>query len=230
MKKSIKNDELEIIVDDRESHNIRTNAVFLSKDPQFKFDISFQRLKVGDMVCKSKTLIGTSCIEIKRVTENTNDFIDSVLDGRVFEQAMNMKKNYDNCVFILVGDMYKIFRKSKFNVMSFYGSLGALETKYGCSIFQVPDEFGAVALAFYIFKHSNLQARITPIKPIQITKEEREISSLCCIEGIGRTIAKEVLMRYSIGQVAKIKDYKKFLEIPRMGEKRAKAIVEFFND
>ncbi|MBU4312723.1 MAG: hypothetical protein KJ706_08405 [Candidatus Omnitrophica bacterium] len=57
-------------------------------------DITVKNLKVGDYIINDE-------IVIERKT--TQDFAQSIIDGRLFKQAKNMKKTYDLCLFIIEG-------------------------------------------------------------------------------------------------------------------------------
>jgi len=221
---------LEIVVDDRESEEIKNAIEFIINDPQFKhFKITSERLKTCDLILRTKTRIGTVGIEFKR----GDDFVDSFLDGRYPNQVIQMKnqEHLDNLIFILVGDIKEVFSKRNINPSAYYGGVGALCTKYGCSVLNVPDDFSAVMQSFYIFKHSNLVPRITPKMNIKINTQERQIASISCIEGIGNGLAIKVLEEFTIGVLASIKDPKIIADrVDGIGIKKAQNIIDFFHN
>jgi ERCC4-type nuclease len=102
--------------------------------------------------------------------------------------------------------------------------------RYKGNIISVPTEEMGALLCFYIFKHSDLKANMKIKHKLKINKQDRQISAIRCIKGIGKSLAIELLKRYSISKISSIKDYKKFMEIDGIGEKKAKDIVLFFHN
>lgn len=224
-----KKEILEIHIDDRESKEIKHAVYFFSKDPNFKhFKFRIVRLKHCDMILKTKTRIGTVGIEIKRGF----DFPSSVMDGRFPGQIIKVKEEseIDNLIFILVGDVKDTLKDSKFNPNAYYGTLGAICTKYQCSVLVVPDDNAAVLQAFYCFKHADLIPSLGLRMNLIISREERQIAAITCIQGIGRELAIRILIKYPISKLAQIKDPKILMEIKGVGEGKAKKIINFFHN
>ena len=54
-------------------------------------------LKVGDFICSERV-----CVERK----TGDDFISSIVDGRLFEQAEELKENFAKPIILVEGDYY----------------------------------------------------------------------------------------------------------------------------
>ena len=94
-------------------------------------DIEFKRvyLKVGDY--KFKNII----IERKTI----DDFIHSILDGRMESQVEKMKKSGKKCFIIIVGSLKD--RKSDIHENCILGKVVSLVVKHDMKILWVEDEF-----------------------------------------------------------------------------------------
>jgi ERCC4-type nuclease len=154
------------------------------------------------------------------------------MDSRHPNQIINMRKSgfLDIFIFIFVGNIYDVFKDRKFTVPAYYGAVASLQTKYGCSINVVPDDFHAVLLSFYIFKHSDLTPRTSPILSVKVNKQQRQMAFLSCIRGVTVKSAEKVLIEYTIPQLCLIEDPDVLIE--KIGIKRAVAnsIVRFFQN
>ena len=221
--------ELEIVLDDRESNEIKEAAQFYVKSHQFShFILKIERLPVCDIICRTKTKIGKTGIEIKR----GGDFIDSIIDGRYPNQIINMHKSgfLDNLIFIFIGNIEEVFKGRRFDVPAYYGAVASLQTKYSVSVNIVPDDFHAVLLSFYIFKHSDLTPRIMPILRVKVDIQQRQMAFLSCIKGVTEKSAEKVLIEFTVPQLCLIKDPVILIEKTGIRKAAANAIINFFYD
>lgn len=106
---------MKVLVDNRETKNR------IKKSQKIFNEVEVKRLKEGDYVCKN------TAIELK----TTDDFIASIMDRRVFNQAIRMNNKFDNTYIIVYGNVYEsIKRKQKytkfFTINSYIGGLASL--------------------------------------------------------------------------------------------------------
>lgn len=231
-------EKIEILIDDREPKNLYNYANFWIKNKNFShFTIKKERIDTSDILCK-KSNIG---IELKRY--NTLDAKESLVDGRFPNQIIKMKKsNIKNRVYIFIGKidyMFDLIKKYSYRsmnqlIMSYYGAIASIQTKYNCNINVVPNDKHAILLAFFIIKHSLLKPRedmIIQTPTNLITEKSRKIASLCCLEGVGEVSAKKILEKYnySINIIKNIKDIEKLKKETRIRKNSAKNIINYFN-
>lgn len=216
--------KFKVIIDDRESKRIK---LFLLSAPNFNFKIYVKRLDVGDLIFTNtkESKIGTTVIEIKEI----NDFVRSISDHSVFIQAKNMKENFDNSIIMTYNSYYSI--KSSININSVNGAIASLFSKYGCSIIHTRDINSLVYTSLSILKKATEDVKLkSPMKKLRVSKEEREIAMLSCIEGIGRSVAISLLENYTIGELALIDDWKVLTNIYGVGKSKAKSVVNMFGN
>ena len=115
---------MDIIIDYHE-HKRVDNAVkyYESKND----NVSVARLSTGDFVFDGKV-----AFEYKTIS----DFISSIQDGRVFDEAIRQSQKYDYHFVIIEGtdkvrknELYKLYKLNvKFNMKQYYGAIARLNT------------------------------------------------------------------------------------------------------
>lgn len=156
-------------------------------------------LEIGDIVD------GGLCIERKEIS----DFISSILDRRVFNQAINMNKNYPNhCIILVVGDLNRIQDKiffskkawGKFNVNMnmIRGAVASLYMKY-----HVPVLFCSTKAHFLDIVNRLIEKNKEGDKDLVVfdtvmgkQKANPKLQVLLNVEGIGEVKAKKILEYY----------------------------------
>lgn len=121
LSKSESSGDVTIIIDHRES---RSKIVrFLAVKPEVNVDS--QQLEVGDYVLSSR--IG---VERKEV----DDFLNSMLNGRLFVQMKNLRESYARPVLILEGE--GLLERRNINHNAIFGALSSIVVDYGIAVFQ----------------------------------------------------------------------------------------------
>ena len=173
--------EAKILVDDRE-HDLITTYIRLN------LPINVQRLEVGDLS------FGQAVVERKQA----NDFIGSIVDGRLVTQIHNMQKNYAKSCIVVHGTFDS---DSKINENAVLGMLASICARTN------------VNLVF--FKHLNLDKELQDVavfshKFLLKANEDKEFASpsiikpktslelrfLAQIEGISLVLAQRLLAKF----------------------------------
>lgn len=109
---------MNIQIDSREKNRIKTATEYYKKQG---CDIQTTELEIGDYLFDNKV-----CFEFKTIP----DFITSIQDGRVFNQAINMAENYDYHYIVIQGDEYtrakSIAMTKHYRPITYYQYLGAI--------------------------------------------------------------------------------------------------------
>jgi ERCC4-related helicase len=113
----VRSDVVQIIADTRE-----TASSVLAALNDLGVGVKFEQLGVADYIVSDQV-----CIERK----STSDFASSILDGRLFEQALNMRRTYRRPILIIEGE--NIYASS-LNPESIRGALISLAVDYGIPI------------------------------------------------------------------------------------------------
>lgn len=180
---------MKILVDNREPQDIIDDA----KECFGK--IKVKQLLSGDLVC------GDIAIERKTIF----DFVNSVISGRVFDQADLMSKIFKRGYVIIIGTLKHFFKVSKaqgrethFTDDNFLGAVESIMRKKNIKCFQVNTKKQFFTLAKKIFKKANKKkSPLDNIKRIKPKSEDVFVSQIACVDGIG------VKKAYNISQVFK---------------------------
>lgn len=157
--------------------------------PQAEVD----NLEIGDIVC------GTVCIERKA----PEDFLSSIKDHRLFNQALNMKQNYEHSIIIVESDLSRLsnliyFSKYKMDIAQVRGAVASLYVKYKVPVLLASTRQHFVELVNLLITKS--QEELNPIvftpSPIKKTKENAKLQVLLQIPGIGISKAEKFLNYY----------------------------------
>lgn len=215
---------MEIIIDSRELKKILSLLRIFNEQYNFGFTIKMEKLELGDYICKDeKSLVGSIGIERK----SADDFVDSVMNGNLFAQIIDMSNAFDLVVVIIVGDITKV--RSKIHENSKWGAVAATITKYGASLFMCPDNETFAYTILNIFKKCQTTVDLSKIRRPKISKMGREIGAISCAEGIGGKVAKLFLKHYRIRDLANIDDPKLIADkIKSIGTKRATNVINLF--
>ncbi len=189
-------------------------AKILASDDEILLETS--KLDLGDYSV-SKDLL----VERKTVS----DFVNSLVDGRLFEQAISMRNLYRHPVIIVEGEDFTTERNV--SEESLYGAIAAL---IGMSIAVLrtrsPEETAKVIKA--LAKREQLEKRkgISLKRRPSSSEAEELINVLTSIRGVGVEIAKAILRR--LGSLEKVftVDEKELLEIEGVGKVLARRIRE----
>ena len=186
------NSYLKITVDTREPNHII--AILLAKG----VDVQRKMITPGDYVLSSEC-----AVERKTVT----DFVQSVYNGRLFEQAELLKTSYTKPVIILEGDVETDLDNRK-NPRSFWGALLRLEVDMAIPVINTPTLLHTADVLYTMAKRTQKKTDKITIqhKPKLITDKDRQIYVVSSLPGIGDELAMRLLTQFnSIRNIFKAK-------------------------
>jgi len=181
--------------------------------------LTSSQLTIGDYQLSTRV-----CVEFKTV----EDFVNSIVDGRLFEQLVNMKQHFSKPLLLIQGkeDMYSI-RKVHPNAIR--GALGSIATKLCIPIIQTKDAHETAELLLHIAKkeqeevghefspHGNKRPR---------TGKEIQEYIVSSFPGVGYGLAKPLLKRFKTVKSIVNASEEELKEVELIGEKKAKTIIE----
>lgn len=178
-----------VIVDKREERS-DVPSLLIKHGLSVRFDI----LEVGDYA-----LPGDILIERKTV----NDFISSILDGRLFEQASNLSKASSNPSFVIEGRIKNGLTYFE-NVNAFWGALASLSYDFNMKVFFTDSTEETATLITVISKRRKGREEDVWVKPRKkkATINELQLQVLTSLPGVGPVIAKRLLR--SLGSLREI--------------------------
>jgi ERCC4-type nuclease len=140
-------------------------------------------LKVGDYVCSERV-----CVERKA----GEDFISSIIDGRIFKQAQELKDNFSKPVFLIEGN----YLQERMNENAVKSALASIILDYEIPIVMTKTEEESARLIFWLAKREQLISKkgmgIKGVKKPKGIKDLQEyvISSL---PGVSNVLSKRIL-------------------------------------
>jgi len=181
--------------------------------------VALETLNFADYVVSSR------CgIEIKTV----EDFVDSIIDGRLLEQIKNLKNNFERPIIVIEGSQ-DIFGVRNVHHNSILGMMATIAVSYGIPIIQTRSFKETSALLQIIARREqeetgrdfNLHADRKP----STLKEQQEyfISSL---PGINLTLAKPLLKYFKTIKALVNASEKELQEVEKIGPLKAKQIKD----
>jgi Fanconi anemia group M protein len=182
-------------------------------------DIKLVSLEVGDYL-----LSDDLCIEYKTVP----DFVDSLLDKRLFTQLRNMKK-YSRQIIILEGEE-DIFSQRNLHPNAIRGMLAAIAIDYCIPIIYTKDaDESALMLAMIAKREVSESKEFTMHTAKPITLKEQQEYIISALPGVGPALCRPLLEKF--GSVKKVLNAseERLKEVDLIGEKKAAKIREILD-
>ncbi len=148
-----------------------------------------EKLEVADYILSEEVAIERKDVE---------DFVNSIFDGRLFDQIKDLRSSFSRPLLVVEGDPRKISRRVR-NIRVYFGALSSLILDYGVNIVQTMDISETAILIACLAKRMH---RVKPSKPVTV-KHPRipsslppQIATLATLPGVGVTIARRLLDRF----------------------------------
>lgn len=165
-------------------------------------EVEVRRLPVCDYVVSDRC-------GIER--KNVRDFVGSISDGRLFNQAKEIADAYERAVLVLEGYLPRVFRRSRMNPASVYGAMASLALDFGFSIIPTEDpDSTAVLIHRLVYREQAKENRPLQLRSIrrEMPPHEKQMFLLSGLPNIGSTLAEELLRNFDT-------PYRVFEEISR---------------
>ncbi len=182
-----------------------------------KAEIVLQRLETADYVCSSRVGIET---------KNSEDFVNSIIDGRLLSQMKDLRKNFERPVVIIeeTKDLYSV-RNVSANAIR--GMLATIAVSYGIPVLHTKSSMETAEMILAIAKKEQEEGQnsYSPHKNKQAaTLKEMQEYVVSSFPLIGPKLAKPLLKQFrTIKNIVNApEDELKKVEL--IGEKKAKEI------
>ena len=187
---SKKNNDVKVIVDHRE---YRSNVVRNLNSKGVTIDA--QQLDVGDYILSSR--IG---VERKEV----DDFLSSLIDGKLFKQVKNLRDTYSRPILVLEGE--NLLTKRNINHNAIFGSLASITVDYGVSVLTTKNSHETADLLRVIAsreQRDDKKAVAIRGEKTQMSMTERQEFIIEGLPNISAVLAKRLLAHFgSIKDIA----------------------------
>lgn len=182
-------------------------------------DIKLEQLESADYILSSR-----AGIELKTV----NDFVDSIIDGRLLQQIKMLKENFQRPLIIIEGseDMYCV-RNVHQNAIN--GMLSTIAVSYGIPILLSKNSKQTASLLFITAKREQEEigrdfSFHAEKKPLTLKEQQEYVVS--SLPNVGPILAKDLLKEFKSVKKVLSADEEKLQKIKNIGESKAKKIKE----
>lgn len=170
-------------------------------------------LEIGDFFCSRKV-----CIERK----THSDFIGSIIDGRIFEQAAHLRENFEKPIVIIEG-----YSNRKINENALKAAIASLLVDFNISILTTRNPFDTAKTIYWLAKREQEEKKAEI--GIKVGKKPKEMKRLqefiiAGIPGISLTLAKRLLKKFGSVEKVFVADESELKEVEGIGEKLTKKI------
>jgi len=179
--------------------------------------LKLEQLKVADYVISDR-------VGIER--KSSQDFNDSLKDGRLFNELFDLKNNFERPILILEGDP---FGDSAINENALYGAITSIILNLGVLIYKTKDASETAKFLFQLAKKEFSESKGEP--KLRFEKKPIEINHLlefivAGIPGINSLRAKNLLKELKSLQNIFNAEYGELMRIESIGKKIAEEILK----
>ena len=208
-------ENLFIYVDSREK-----NSPLLKELISREVKVELTRMEVSDYAISSRV-----AVEYKTV----KDFVDSIIDGRLLEQAKKLREAFERPVIIIEGkeDIYSV-RNVHMNAIQ--GMIATIVLSFGIPLIRTvsPAESAGIIIAMARREQEASSQSYSPhaLKPRSMAEQVFYVVS--SLPGIGGMLARPLLKRF--GSIRRIvnADEEELKEVGLIGEKKAQKLRKLF--
>lgn len=217
---------MKILIDTREKDRIKSATKYYTDE--LKQEVEVKELPIGDYIFTDGE--NSVCFEFKLI----NDFITSISNGRVFNQAINMAENYDYHFVVIRGtesERAKYLAISKnyqtVTVFQYHGAIASLN-RYTTVLEVYTPYINEAYYRMYIQAKKCLQNRPI-VRKFEKKHKTPALNYLTyCIYGLNYKRAKLITDTYDLHSLNDLNTLSidKLKEIDGIGENTAKRIME----
>ncbi len=207
------NEKPKLYVDHRE---FRSEVVKLLSE---SFVIVPQALSVGDYLISPRLIV-------ERKT--TSDFLESIKDGRLFSQLVEMRKNYEVPILIIEGE--NLFERG-FHENSIYGALASIIGDYRIPVIFTRNERETAKLIEFLAKRENASKDDVPVRKEKraMSDEERQRYIVESLPNISARLSKRLLEHFGSVRNVINAEVGELIQVKGIGRRTAEEIYEIVN-
>ncbi|MFX1343975.1 MAG: DEAD/DEAH box helicase [Promethearchaeota archaeon] len=204
--------QFEIICDNRETASSVVRNLSL-----MGINLKLEQLSVGDYIISER-------VGIER--KSSQDFSDSIKDGRLFKELKNLRDTFERSILILEEDP---FENSSLNENAIYGAISSIILNLGVTIYKTKNAKETAMFLYQLAKKEQLDSS-SSLK-LRFDKAPIETSRLleyvvAGIPGVNTTRAKNLLKEFQTLQNIFSADIPDLTKIENIGKKIAQEIYK----
>ncbi|RLE73893.1 MAG: hypothetical protein DRJ56_08455 [Thermoprotei archaeon] len=210
---------VEVLADDREE-----SGGVIEELRRLGATVYIRRLELGDYVVSEDVVV-------ERKT--ANDFIASIIDRRLFEQARSLLRAFERVIMVVEGDLWSALR---WRGVTYKHVLGALSSLALMGVSVVPTS-GPRETAYLVYNlarklqvDEGKRVRVSPTK-LRMAKggktvREAQLNVIASIPGISYELAERILEHFGTPRRFFAAHPHELRKVRGLGEKRVRKIIE----
>ncbi len=205
--------KISVYVDTRE---LRSEVV---KHLSQNFKIIAKQLSVGDYIVSDR-------IAVER--KNTNDFLESIKDGRLFQQIKNLRDEYEKPILVIEGE--SLFTRN-FREEAIYGAMASILSDFNVPVIFTRNPKETAKLISSLVKRENTQKR--PVRLVTAKKStsvgERQRMIIETLPNVSSRLSQRLLEHF--GSVKNVIDaeVEDLIRVRGIGRRTAEEIYDLVN-
>ncbi|MGC8632518.1 MAG: ERCC4 domain-containing protein [Thermoprotei archaeon] len=165
--------------------------------------------------------------------KTATDFVKSLFDGRLLDQAKRLRESYKKPIMVIEGDLGQQLSWRK-NPRSFWGAMASLSLDSGIALFFTPSLHQTAELLTVLFrrqwvKRENKGGYRPQVRPKVMSKRERQLFVLEGLPGVGPQLGERLLDRFGSVKGVVMASSKELASVAGIGEKKAAAIRQLLD-
>jgi len=202
-----------LYVDTRE---LRSETVrILSRE----YEIVPVQISVGDYILSDR-------VAVERKT--VDDFLASIADGRLFDQAKKLKEEYDAPILIIEGD--NLFKRN-FRESAIYGAIASLAIDFRIPVLFARDPRESAKIISAIYRRERAERREVALRKERkpMTIEERQRYIVESLPNVSAKLSKRLLEHFGSVRAVMDAEVGDLMKVKGIGRKTAEEIYEAVN-
>ncbi len=210
--KILKNENKIVVIADYREKEVISNLRELGAE------VNEMNLEIGDFIASDK-------IVFER--KQHSDFVSSIIDGRIFEQAENLKKNFSKPIVIIEGNSNREITDNALKA-----TIASLLTNYEISLISTKNTHDTAKLIFWTAKKEQEENKNSVVfkvgkKPKSVKRLQEEI--VASIPGISAVLSKRLLKHFGSVEKTFSASEQELTKVDGIGRKLAKRIIDVLN-
>lgn len=179
--------------------------------------VESQQLDIGDYILSDRL-----AVERKEV----DDFLNSLMGGRLFSQLKMLKSAYINPILVVEGD--GLFTRRGVSEQAIIGALASIVSDFNISVISTSDVKETANLLASMAKREREEGRLVGIRgeKLSMSLKDRQQFIIEGLPGISATLAQRLLAHFGSVKDIMEADVEKLCEVRGVGDTIAKGIVE----
>jgi len=199
---------LKVVVDHRE-----TSSNVVRELHKLDLELEMQQLEVGDFILSDR-------VAVERKT--TRDFLQSIIDGRLLEQAKNLSETFERPLLILEGE--GLYTERGIHPNAIRGTLACITVDYSLPILSTANEKETAKIITSIVKREQKEEKSeVPIrgerKSLTLSESQRFIVE--GLPGISAVLAKRLLSHFGSVEKVMYASEEELREVHGIGKEKA---------